>query len=512
MARGFWERRWPDRALLALLCLAQAAATWTLLRRSLWLDEAYSAILARRPWPELLAALAHDNNPFLHYLLLRGWRAVFGESELALRSLSLAFALGSTLLLHRLARRTFGAATARLATALWALNPLALFYAAEARTYMLLAFAGLALLSAVWEPAAPPGRWRWALLAVSFPALVYAHNTGWFVAAAALGAALVVNPAGVLRWPMLASLGAGALAYVPWIPWLVRQLEVAELSSGWLRFFWSPWNPVFGLSAFTPFGRGAAFVPLPAAPAAWWVAVLVVWVAPIAWLLVRGGPEGVASGRFLSLHVGLALLLLVLASVALRPVYLPGRHDFVLLAPFLLLVAAGTSSLPARLGRVSAGVLLAVTLAGAVALHQRPIPPGDRAWAQAVGGRARAGDVVLCAGLTRPQSEYYLAGRDLTFVSFPSAMEVQLAHLDLGWRAAALREDAAVVVERAVRALPPAGSLWVIDAPTTEHRVLRAVLAGRADLAGERAAPGSFSLERLGATVRLVRYRRTHDP
>lgn len=496
--------------MLALLCVAQVAAAAPLLRRSLWLDEAYSAILARRAWPDLLAALAHDNNPFIHYLLLRGWRALFGESELALRSLPLAFALGSTLLLHRLARLTFGAATARLAAALWVFHPLALFYAAEARTYTLLAFAGLAFLTAVWGPAAPPGRWRWALLAVSFPALLYAHNTGWFVAAATLAAAWVANPRSVLRWPVLGSLAAGGLAYVPWIPMLVSQLRVAELSSGWLRFFWSPWVAVYGLSAFTPFGRAAAFIDVPALPAAWWVAGLVVWLAPVAWLLVRAGPERSRTARFLALQVGFALLLLVLASIALRPVYLPGRHDFVLLAPFLLLVAAGTLSLPVPLRRGLACLLLAVTLTGAVALTRRPDPPGDRAWAEAVGARARDGDVVLCAGLTRPQAEFYLAGRGFTFFSFPSAMEVQIAHLDFSWNDALLRPDAVAVVERAIRALPPAGNLWVIAAPTGADEALREALDARIDLAGET-VPGAFLLDRVGMAVRLIRYQRTDE-
>jgi 4-amino-4-deoxy-L-arabinose transferase-like glycosyltransferase len=489
----------------------QVVAASATLERSLWLDEAYSALLARRAWPDLLASLEHDNNPFLHYLLLRGWRALFGESEPALRSLSLALALGCTLLLYRFAHRAFGAGTARWAAALWALNPLAVFYAGEARAYMLLAFCALMFLTALWEPAAPRGRARWVVLAGSLAALLYAHNTGWFVAAAALLAAVAVRPRSVLRGPVIASFGAGALAYVPWIPMLLRQLEVAGLSSGWLQFYWSPWNPIFGLSAFTPFGREAAFVDMAATPPPWWVVGLVLWLLPVGWLLVRPGTERTAPGRYLAVHVGVGLLLLVVASVALRPVYLPGRHDFVFLAPFLVLVAAGVTTLPARARGAYGAVLLALSIAGTAVMQLAPTEAGDRVWAGAVGRFGRAGDVVLCAGLTRPQAEYYLTGRGFRFVSFPSAMERQLAHLDFRWTAASLRTDAEEVVARAVAALPPGGNLWLIDSLTGGDDALREAFARRPDLAAEPIPMGPVSLDRIGARVAIVRYHRAPE-
>ena len=495
-----------DTAFLLLLLATLTLQALLRSTRGLWLDEAYTAILARRPWPGLLAALAHDNNPFLHFSLLHGWRAMFGETELALRAPSLLFALGSTLLVHRFARRTFGLPAARLAAALWVLNPLTVFYAAEARCYALLGFAALAFLTAVWEPAAPPGRWRYALLACSLPLLLYAHNVGWLVAAATLGAAFMLRPRALLRWPTVVTLMVGALAYLPWVPMFRRQLAGAELSSGWMRFFWSPWNPVFGLSAFTPFGREPAFVNVPSAPPPWWIPWLILWLLPVGWMLARRrAPEG-ESARFLALGVALGLVALVACSIALRPVYLPARHDFAFLAPFLLLVAAGVTALPARLGRACAAILVAVSLVGAIALQLEARSGGDRDWAAAVGEGAQAGDVVLCAGLTRPQAEYYLAGRGLTFLSFPAALEAELSHLDFGWTAAALRPDAEAVVAAAVRLLAPGRRLWVIDSFSGADEALREALASSAKLAGAPLPVAGLHLERIGAPVTLLRY------
>src|SRR5271165_5549902 len=57
-------------------------------RKSLWLDEGYTAWVVSNPWQQIVRIISVDTAPPLYYLLLRGWTQLFGFSEAALRSMS----------------------------------------------------------------------------------------------------------------------------------------------------------------------------------------------------------------------------------------------------------------------------------------------------------------------------------------------------------------------------------------------------------------------------------------
>ena len=59
---------------------------WT--RSGLWLDEALTVDIARLPLHEIPNALKHDGAPPLYYYLLHFWIVLFGQSNVAVRSLS----------------------------------------------------------------------------------------------------------------------------------------------------------------------------------------------------------------------------------------------------------------------------------------------------------------------------------------------------------------------------------------------------------------------------------------
>ncbi|MEI6326917.1 MAG: hypothetical protein WCO78_02225 [Candidatus Roizmanbacteria bacterium] len=116
--------------------------------QSYWRDEAFSVLLAQRPWLELLQLTARDFSPPLYYLLLKIWMMFMGTSEIATRSLSLVcyvltvFVMVEFLVhvLHYQARKA----------AVWGIiagifTPLLVYYAFETRGYTLLAF--LSMLS-----------------------------------------------------------------------------------------------------------------------------------------------------------------------------------------------------------------------------------------------------------------------------------------------------------------------------------------------------------------------------
>ena len=110
-------------------------------RKSLWLDEAvswrFTHLSQRELWTQVL-----DTYPPLYYSLLRLWR-VFGDSEAALRSLSVVFGELAIVLTYLLGRQIVNERTGLFAAALVATSTLQLQYSQEARAYELLTAASL---------------------------------------------------------------------------------------------------------------------------------------------------------------------------------------------------------------------------------------------------------------------------------------------------------------------------------------------------------------------------------
>src|SRR5436190_8176623 len=122
--------------ILALILIAATALRiHGLTRHSLWSDEIYTLessagfgleskrlslaglvedvpdllSITRRPWWTVATKLARDDNhPPLYFLVVRVWRDIAGDSDAALRSLSVLFALGAIVLLYDAVRVLHG--------------------------------------------------------------------------------------------------------------------------------------------------------------------------------------------------------------------------------------------------------------------------------------------------------------------------------------------------------------------------------------------------------------------
>lgn len=104
------------------------------LNQSLWLDEAISANVAKNySYSEIVTKFSpSDFHPPLFYLTLKSWTSIFGFSEIGLRSMSVAFALLTIILVYLY----FGFWPSLLLS----LNPLYLYYSQEARMYSMVTF------------------------------------------------------------------------------------------------------------------------------------------------------------------------------------------------------------------------------------------------------------------------------------------------------------------------------------------------------------------------------------
>ncbi len=161
------ERIW---SILALVAIIVATAVRALaLNEGLWMDEIVSVETATLEWTQLLKHVAFsDAHPPLYYLVLSGWRFLFGTSEVALRSLSLASAFG-TLVAVWYWLKPRGAWQAFIAVLLLSVSTFHLHYSVEVRPYSLLTF-----LAVVWllmyrralHDERPSARFWWTFIVV----------------------------------------------------------------------------------------------------------------------------------------------------------------------------------------------------------------------------------------------------------------------------------------------------------------------------------------------------------
>ena len=243
--------------LVLIVALALGLRLYRLDAQSLWYDEGFSVYLARMDLSAITNHTAADIQPPLYYYLLHGWIDLFGDSESALRGLSVFFGVLAVPLIYALAWQLFRDRWAGLLAALLlAVSPLHVWYSQEARMYTLLTF--LCLLSsylvvliaarakkvAASEAVNP---WLsgalWAAYAVVTSLAVYSHYFAFFVLAfqavylLLVWAGLLLMPPsreeggerndGALTWLLVGGgLISGAvvlLAYVPWLPYLLNR-------------------------------------------------------------------------------------------------------------------------------------------------------------------------------------------------------------------------------------------------------------------------------------------------
>lgn len=153
--------------------------------KSLWIDECSSVSFATMPWRPFLRLLwDYQGNMALYYFLLRAWIHL-GDSEFAVRSLSVVLAVLTIPAIYFLGARLFDRATGLTAAALLSIHSFHIHWSQEARGYslltLLLVLAAYFLISAL-ESEKNTG--YWIAFAVTAALSFYAHIFAALVLAA----------------------------------------------------------------------------------------------------------------------------------------------------------------------------------------------------------------------------------------------------------------------------------------------------------------------------------------
>ena len=129
------------------MLLAAVLRFATLDLQSFWYDEAFTPVHVLHPGlGATLRAVSHtENTPPLWYTLIWGWSRIWGNGEVALRSLSALAGVATVPVAWAIGQELSGRRAALVTAAFVAVNPLFVWYSQEARAYAL--FTLLAALS-----------------------------------------------------------------------------------------------------------------------------------------------------------------------------------------------------------------------------------------------------------------------------------------------------------------------------------------------------------------------------
>lgn len=510
-----------DALWLAVLIAAGAVLRVHGLSMGLWRDEGSTYFDATAP--SVLAALREirvaEINPPGFFLLMRGWLALAGTSDLTMRLPAFAFGLAVIPATYALGRAAGARAVGLLAAGFAAVGAPGLDLSSDARPYTCAAFLGaLATLAAFRAlEAAPRARLAWlgAYVAAAV-ALEYASYTGVVLAfGLALGTLAAALAFPRLRANALWFVAANVLVALALAPWLLWARGADAVTPAWL----APLGPgELPGRIVEQFG----FVLPPAFAHVQFSAVLLVAFA-VAVARRRAGPATIAGTVALLAGLGIEAAALLreprYAYAFTPPADLLVAVALVALARACVAFATGTARNAGTGAAAALGVALAVTVIEGAHVQAR-------AWAQALGGPPRSGMramvdaarddlgsrtlIVVAPDYLGPSLGYYLRARAApsVVVGFANAGDPEHFRCCAAWRRPDLVAAAASSLLARARGFDRIALVYEPGAvdrgsvPYAKALALRALLTARLPVLWDRRFPGSA--ETVGITLLAV--------
>ena len=197
---------------------------------SLWVDEFATLSIAAHSPADILGMSSSANFiPPLYFLLVHGVLQLFGESEAALRLLSVVAGICTIPVVWLLTEQiTASRNTANIAAALLAVNPLHLWFSQEARPYALLLFFGCCALLSLQRAVRGSSVGYWIIFAVCSALAFLTHTTGvMFGLIAWIWVLWLPDRQHFLRPLVAASLAAGLIC-APFVVAIARALSATH--------------------------------------------------------------------------------------------------------------------------------------------------------------------------------------------------------------------------------------------------------------------------------------------
>lgn len=174
--------RYYRHILIGILLLAFGLRMYRLGYQSLRGDEGITYVYSLRPLAELFEIMRVTSpHPPVYYTSIRGWMTLAGNTEFALRFLSVVAGVLLVASMAAIGRMIWDARLGLLAAALVALNPYQIFYAQDARSYPLVTLLGVLSTISLWQ-ALRTGAWRyWVAYGLTTLLGIYTHYYAFFI-------------------------------------------------------------------------------------------------------------------------------------------------------------------------------------------------------------------------------------------------------------------------------------------------------------------------------------------
>lgn len=200
-------------------------------------DEPFTVYWSQRPWHEFLAMLRGENNPPLHFLLIKVWSLMVPFEPAWLRLPSALFSSIAVIPLHRIAKQLLDSRTALVSALIFTFTNYHIGFAHEVRAYallMLLAVTSMWLVVRRSDLAHAKDERNWPLALVLI-AMVYTHFFGWLMIGLLFGAVLLVPALRPSRALVLSGTAMAAVAFAPYLLIMAGQAQKSITDGTWLE-------------------------------------------------------------------------------------------------------------------------------------------------------------------------------------------------------------------------------------------------------------------------------------
>jgi mannosyltransferase len=401
----------PRLALLLIILLAFGLRLYHLDYQSLWRDEVDALLFARQGLAELLPLFTTPgHNGPLYYVMLHFWIRLAGDTEFAVRFLSLVCGVLAVPVVYVIGRRWVGRMGSLGAAVLCATSPYLIWYSQEGKMYALL-FLVSALSTYVYLLALERNRiYLWVSYVLLAAASMYVHLLAVLVFPFHFLLFFVAWPRYRTAWKAwLATFVFLTLPYLPLVRWEIKLL-IRPFTTGH-QFYWLHEILAILLFAFS----------LNAAPHHNLLVISLFVFLLLAGLLLyarQTSPDTGVSLRevwlnrrnsiILGLYLFVPIVCLFLISLGM-PIF-TDRYLITVVPAFLLLLAAGVLAVRERgalLAALCLGLVLLANLYVVALQGNTPIKSDFRSAARYVAQDGRGDLMVFLIPHGRPVFEYY---------------------------------------------------------------------------------------------------------
>ena len=332
-----------------IICLGSGLHLFHLDTFSFWIDESLTPLRSSYSFWDILSNRIYvqgyptqDTHPPVYYLIISVTSKLLGGTEFAYRFPSSLFAVISIPLMYKLGRRITGREAAGLLAALiFAINPLIVWYAQEARMYTLLTLLGIVLTYFLWRAIEEADnetaltRWFGAYAFVALLAVLTQLSAVFFIAGQGLiWAVLLWRKTWFGRW----LIGGGVLVgliVIPFLPRLVPRL-FTPAESGFRPL---PFSTILQ-DLMRGYGRGITTLPVE------WLGDLLWWGYLLALVCSVSIGEPAKMGAFSLLTVTLIMPAIGISLISsIKPMYQGVRHIMLGSIGYILLLAVAADGL-----------------------------------------------------------------------------------------------------------------------------------------------------------------------